>query len=328
MTMRQGVLMGDLPCRYGPHIRSALTTDWQVRDAPDGIDRAQLATMLAEAEALIATRVTRDLPPMPQLRLLQVAAAGYDGIDVAAVPAQVAICNAYGHEDAIGEYAVAAMTAWRHGFIRVQDEFRAGSWAASSFTGGAPHRELAGSTVLIVGTGRIGRAIGGRAKAWGCRVIGCNRTVRPAGAELDALYGLDRLGELLPEADFVVLACGLDASTRGLIDAARLGRMRADAVLVNVARGPVVDEEALFEALAAARIGGAILDVWWRYPSDDDPSPRPSRLPFHELRNVLMTPHVSGWTDGLFRRRSGQMAENLDHLARGEPLINVVRPAG
>ena len=323
--MRRAVLMGSLPCRYGPHIRAALATEWEIHDAPDPTTAHELARLLAEAEAVVATKFTADLPPMPKLRLLQVAAAGYDGIDLAAVPTDVPICNAYGHEDAIGEYAVASMTVWRHGLFAMQQAFRAGSWAASSFCGGAPHRELGGSTVLIVGTGRIGRAIGRRARAWGCRVVGCNRTPRDPGPELDAIHGLDRLDALLPDADFVVLACGLDDSTRGLIGASRLARMRGDAVLVNVARGPVVDEQALFDALAGGRIGGAILDVWWRYPSDDDPAPRPSRLPFHELGNVMMTPHVSGWTDGLFRRRSGQMAENLDHLARGEPLSNVVR---
>ncbi len=325
--MRRAVLMGSLPCRYGPNIREALTTEWLVEDAPDETGTAELAAMLAGAEALVATKFTAGLPAMPVLRLLQVAAAGYDGIDLAAVPAAVPICNAYGHEDAIGEYAVASMTAWRHGLIRLQEDFRAGSWAASSFGGGAPHRELGGSMVLVVGTGRIGRAVAARARAWGCRVVGCNRTVREAGPELDELHGLDRLDALLPQADFVVLACGLDETTRGLIGAARLARMGRDAVLVNVARGPVVDEQALFEALAASRIGGAILDVWWRYPGEDDPAPRPSRLPFHELRNVFMTPHVSGWTDGLFRRRSAQMAENLDHLARDKPLANIVRAA-
>lgn len=319
--------MGSLPCRYGPNIREALATPWHIEDAPDETATAELAALLDDAEAVIATKFTASLPPMPGLRLLQVAAAGYDGIDLAAVPANVPICNAYGHEDSIGEYAVASMTAWRHGLVRMQEQFRAGSWAASSFAGGAPHGELGGSTVLVVGTGRIGRAVGARAKAWGCRVIGCNRTVRPAGQEFDALHGLDRLDTLLPEADFVVLACGLDETTRGLIDATRLALMHRDAVLVNVARGPVVDEKALFEALAAGRIGGAILDVWWRYPSEGDPAPRPSHLPFHELRNVMMTPHVSGWSDGLFRRRSAQMAENLDRLARGEPLNNIVRAA-
>ena len=96
-------------------------------------------------------------------------------------------------------------------------------------------------------------------------------------------------------------------------------------MLINLARGPLCDEQALFMALQERRIGGAVLDTWWRYPSAAEPAPRPASLPFHELANVVMTPHSSGWTEGLFHRRGGQIAQNLDSLTNGTPLINVVR---
>jgi phosphoglycerate dehydrogenase-like enzyme len=102
--------------------------------------------------------------------------------------------------------------------------------------------------------------------------------------------------------------------------------MKPTGVIVNVARGAVIDEDALYAALAENRIGGAIIDVWWSYPSADKPEAPPSRHPFHKLTNVLRTPHSSGWTLGMRRRRAGQIAANLDHLARGEPLDNIVRP--
>ena len=102
--------------------------------------------------------------------------------------------------------------------------------------------------------------------------------------------------------------------------------MKRTGVIINVARGPVIDEDALYAALAENRIGGAIIDVWWSYPSADKPEAPPSRHPFHKLANVLRTPHSSGWTLGMRRRRAGQIAANLDHLARGEPLDNIVRP--
>mgnify|MGYP001151349279 FL=1 len=97
-------------------------------------------------------------------------------------------------------------------------------------------------------------------------------------------------------------------------------------MLIDVARGPIRVEADLFEALRTKRIGGAVLDVWWRYPSAEDPAPRPSAFPFHELDNVVTTPHASGWTEGLFRRRGGQIAHDLDALATGAPFINLVRP--
>ena len=118
----------------------------------------------------------------------------------------------------------------------------------------------------------------------------------------------------------------LTEATRGLIGPAELARMKPDAVLINVARGPIVDEQALFDALREERIGGAVLDTWYRYPSPDDPAVRPASLPFHELANVVMTPHCSGWTDGLMPRRFGVIGDNLERLRAGSPLLSQVHP--
>ena len=101
--------------------------------------------------------------------------------------------------------------------------------------------------------------------------------------------------------------------------------MKDSAILINIARGDIVDEAALFAALSDRNIAGAALDVWWRYPDDDDPAPHPSRYPFSELSNVLMTPHVAAWTEGMLSRRWKMIAENLDRFASGAPLENVVR---
>ena len=104
--------------------------------------------------------------------------------------------------------------------------------------------------------------------------------------------------------------------------------MKADAVLINVARGPIVDEDALYEALATRRIAGAVLDTWYRYADTDDAGGRGRRaMPFHELDNVVMTPHCSGWTEGLMERRLAVIADNVERLQGGGPLINQVHPA-
>ena len=101
--------------------------------------------------------------------------------------------------------------------------------------------------------------------------------------------------------------------------------MKPGAVIINVARGALIDERALFEACRDKRIGGAVIDTWFKYPAQVDAVVEPSNLPFRELENVIMTPHASGWTEGLLPRRCKTMAGNLDRLARGEPLINVVK---
>lgn len=99
--------------------------------------------------------------------------------------------------------------------------------------------------------------------------------------------------------------------------------MKPTAVLINVARADIVDEDALYEALVTRRLAGAALDVWYRYPSGPGPT-RPSRRAFHELPNVLMTPHVSGWTEGMLEARAQLIAENIHRAARGGPPVNLV----
>ena len=121
-----------------------------------------------------------------------------------------------------------------------------------------------------------------------------------------------------------MIAAGLAPETRGLIDAHRLALMKPTALLVNIARAAIVDEEALYAALRDGRLAGAALDVWWQTWSGAHPDVRPSRFPFHELPSVLMTPHCSGFTEGTADRRWSAVAGNLDRFASGEPLENVV----
>jgi phosphoglycerate dehydrogenase-like enzyme len=318
-TLR-ALLVGKLVLAYREHLSAALTTAWDLVAVGDG------APLRGSTDAVLAIRWRAGDRTPEGLRLFQVAAAGYDSIDLAAIPPQVPVCNAYGHEPAIGEYVLMTMLAWTHRLLPTERSFRAGDWSMGSQP--APtHGELAGSSVLVVGTGRIGRAVADRLAAVGCRVVGANRTVGRPPAGFAALHPLADLDALLPEADFVVVACALDDGTRGLLDARRLALLKPTAVVVNVARGPIIEEAALFGALTERRIGGAILDVWWRYPTHDEPRREPSALPFTTLDNVIMTPHCSAWTDGLFRRRAAEMADNLDRLAEGRPLRNVFRTA-
>jgi len=122
-----------------------------------------------------------------------------------------------------------------------------------------------------------------------------------------------------------VIAAALAPQTERLIDARRLAKMKPSAVLINVGRGPIVEEDALYAALKEKRIRGATLDVWNAYPSKDNLSLAPSKHPFHELDNVWMTPHTAAWTTGMVERRWSEIAENLDRLARGEPLRHQLR---
>jgi phosphoglycerate dehydrogenase-like enzyme len=227
----------------------------------------------------------------------------------------------------MAEYAVMAMLVWCHRYFDIAIGFRGGSWRDSGVMNGPLHRELAGSTVGIVGLGQVGRETAARAAALGCHALGANRAIGEPPPGVAQVFSLGELDAMLPLCDVVVLCVGLAPETRGLIDARRLALMKRDAFLINVGRGPVADEDALYAALRDRTIGGAALDVWYRYPTAEEPDTRPSRHPFHELPNVIMTPHCSAWTDGMARRRGADAARNIDRFIRGETLMHVVARA-
>jgi phosphoglycerate dehydrogenase-like enzyme len=141
---------------------------------------------------------------------------------------------------------------------------------------------------------------------------------------VDRYLPLTDLASFMASVDYVLVTLPHNAETEGLVGREALAAMRRDAVILNVGRGPVINEQALYDALTERRIGGAVIDTWYVYPSAGDASPHPGRLPFHTLENCTLTPHMSGWTDGTIRRRQETMADNIRRLERGEALVNVV----
>lgn len=320
----KALFLGAFAASQAERIARMIESEVTVESLADERDKARIATALAAAEIVVGLAWDASRPPARRLRLLQLPAAGTDQIDLAALPKGVTVCNAYGHESAIAEYIIMAMLAWFHRYFEIAAAFRAGSWRDSGEKAGPLHRELAGHTVGILGFGPIGREVARRAAALGCRILAANRSPRETVAGVERIFPLAELDRMLPECDVVALCSALAPETRGLIDARRLALMKPNAFLINVGRGPIADEDALYCALRDRRIGGAALDTWWRYPSAEDPEPRPSRHPFHELPNVVMTPHCSAWTEEMVERRGGAVARNIDQFVRGQPLLNVV----
>jgi len=285
----------------------------------------RLADAFGTADAAIAQGWDAELAQYaPDLRLLQLPNAGTDGVDWSVIPQGCIVANAFGHAIPIAEFTLLAMLETRIGVRQLDTTIRKGDWSLSHRTFGPTHGELSGATVGIVGYGRIGRAIAARARAFDMSVVAASRT-RPEDPAMLAWSGsMDALEEMLPRCDFLVIACPLTESTRNLIDARRLALLPAGAVIINVARGEIIDEAALFNELKSGRLGGAALDVWWRYPSAADPAPLPFHYPFDTLPNVLMSPHVSAWTEAMLARRWREVADNLDRFAHGLPLRNTV----
>jgi phosphoglycerate dehydrogenase-like enzyme len=301
-----------------------LETPWTMV-AVDSSDPVALAAALSDADAMVSMNWPKDMPPAPRLRLLHLPGAGTDDIAFDSVPPAAAVCNVFEHEVGIAEYVMAGMLQWAIGIPRMDAALRQGHWYGSHLSG-PRHGELHGQTLGIVGYGRIGRETAQRAKAFGMKLVACSRTPRPGDGFVDRVEGMEALPRLLAAADYVLLCLPLDARSSGLIGAGELAAMKPGAVIINVARGGLIDERALYEACRDRRIGGAIIDTWYRYPRQGDTQGEPANLPFRELDNVIMTPHGSGWTEGLRPRRCRFIAQNLDRLVRGEPLANVVRP--
>jgi phosphoglycerate dehydrogenase-like enzyme len=175
-------------------------------------------------------------------------------------------------------------------------------------------REVAGGTVAVVGMGGIGREFTARAKALGMRVLAVRENPTKGAEGADAVYGPWQLDEVLPQADYILLCTPVTPSTTGIINRERLAKMRPDAYLLNVGRGPLVDEAALLEALQNRRIGGAALDVF-------EEEPLPPESPFWSLDNLLITPHIAAVTDKLWDRHYHLIVENLTRFLEARPLL-------
>jgi phosphoglycerate dehydrogenase-like enzyme len=286
---------------------------------------------LPEMDVLVTLAFTREMGAAAErLKLVQVPGAGVDRIDRSALPPGAWLANAYGHETAIAEYILGAMLAWSRDLARLDACLRRGSWEsvwAIPPAPPAPWPELAGKTLGILGYGRIGQGVARRARAFDMAVWAIRRqAARPETDGLAFLGGPDALDQVLERADYLVLTLPLTAATRGLLGEREFQMMKPTAVLINVARAEIVNEEALYRALAQKTIAGAVLDVWYRYPTVAGPT-FPAGRAFHELPNVLMTPHVSGWTEGTLEARATLIAENIHRAARGEPPLNLIRPS-
>ena len=228
--------------------------------------------------------------------------------------AGVALTSSTGiHGDAVGDTVAGYMLSFARGLHVYRDAQGDGRWDR---TPPAPPFSLAGERLCLVGLGVLGRGIAARAAGLGMEVVGVRRTPNPV-ANVDTVYGRDRLAEAIGGARFVALALPLTPESEGLIGPAELDAMREDAYLINVARGAVVDEPALIEAVSNGTIAGAALDVF-------ETEPLPETSPLWDLQNVILTPHVAAAHREYAARVAALVGESLRRRERGEELANRV----
>jgi phosphoglycerate dehydrogenase-like enzyme len=250
------------------------------------------------------------LSRLPALRVVQTLTAGVDDV-LPHVPAGVTVCNARGlHDASTAELAATLVLASLRGIPQAVRRQQAEDWQQKF------HPALADRSVLIVGYGSIGAALEERLRPFECEIVRVARSAR--SAPHGPVHALDELPELLPAADVVVLLVPLTEQSRGLADAGFLGRMRDGALLVNVARGPIVDTDALLAELRSGRLRAA-LDV-------TDPEPLPPGHPLWHAPNVLITPHIGGPSSAFLPRALRLLRAQLLRDLAGEPPANLVLP--
>ena len=283
----------------------------------------QLAEHLAEAEGLFALLTIRVdqalLDQAPRIRVVSNMAVGVDNIDLEACTRRgIPVGNTPGVlTNGTADLTLAILLAAARRLVTASIDSRQGGWQTWSPTGwlGA---DLHGATLGIVGMGKIGQAVAERAQGFGLRLVYSDPNPRP---EVEKRLGAIRLplSDLLRQSDFISLHTPLTAETRGLIDAAALKSMKPNAILVNTSRGPVVDTQALVQALQEGWIAAAALDV-------TDPEPLPPSHPLYNLPNCLIVPHIGSATWNTRRRMAELACENLLAGLKGERLPYCANP--
>jgi phosphoglycerate dehydrogenase-like enzyme len=290
-------------------LRGTGIAHFEVRTAGD------LAARLPEADVLVVSMLWKNelAGIASKLRFIQSISAGTDQFDKALLRERgIRLASAAGvNAQAVAEHAMALILALARRLPEARDNQHARRWRGMISEIAAREDQLTGKTILIVGLGRIGARLARLAKAFDMRVIATKRDASTAAAGADAVYPHQRLRELLGEADIVALTCPLTPDTENLIDAAALAAMKPTAHLINVARGRVIDEPALIEALQQRRITAAGLDVTREEPLAAD-------SPLWAMPNVLITPHTAGETRAYEDAVIDILLENLEHLWRGE----------
>ena len=276
------------------------------RDVDVASTPAEQRTKIQDAEVVVGEQIDTSLfEHADHLRLFACPWAGVDHVDLDAMEREgIAVTNATGvHGPNIAEHVLGwflMVTRRLDEGLRRQDRHE---WRHFQARG-----ELAGSRVCIVGLGAIGQTLHKRLSGFDVHTVGV-RYSPDKGGPTDEIYGFDETTEALVDADYVALACPLSDTTRGLIGRQEFSAMAADVVLANVARGPVVDTDALMWALRGGRIGAACLDV-------TDPEPLPTDHPLWDFGNVYITPHNSGHTPYYWKRVADILIENLAHVEK------------
>jgi phosphoglycerate dehydrogenase-like enzyme len=281
-----------------------------------------------DTDILASNRVSREfIKAATRLKMIQTFTAGVENIDHTAVKehGNIILCNSHINAAEVAEYAITLLLAVAKNIIPNDRELRKGDWIYA-FGGPLPNVEIRGKTCFILGLGNIGAEIAKRLRAFNVTIYAATRSGVSQQSELvDKLVKIDEAHPLIKDSDFVILSLPLTPESNGLVDSTFISWMKPTSIIVNISRGPIIDEKALFDALKENRIRGAGLDVWWRYPPKwGGKGIPPSDLPFQELDNVVVSPHRAGYSENTEREYFQFVGENILRFIRGETPLNIV----
>lgn len=262
------------------------------------------------------------------LKMIQALGAGVDKIDRQAVldRGDLIVCNNHMNADEVAEYAIMLLFSAAKNIIVNDRELRKGDWTYG-FGGPRPNVEIRSKTCLLVGLGNIGTAIAERLKGFDVRLVAATRSGENRNPDLvGTVVSLEEMKSVVSESDFVILALPLTHESRSLVNEEFISWMKSSSILVNISRGEIIEESALYRALKEERILGAALDVWWRYPQWGVGTKElpPSDFPFHELDNVVISPHRAAYSRNVQQAHFRFIVENLKRFLQGEEPENIV----
>ena len=265
------------------------------------------------------------VPTVNNLKLLHTPGAGTDGINFKMLPPNCKVCNVYEHETTIAEYCLANILNWEIKLVEKSLKFKTLDWSDSLFSAGKPHSELYGKSIGIIGYGRIGKEVAKRLKSFNTKIYGFTRIAKKKDSLLYKSIKVELLNKYINNLDYIVLSCPLTKSTEGLINKHNLKLMKKSAVVINIARGDVINEKDFYYALKSNVIGGGVIDTWYKYPlNKEEKKFNPSKYNYHKLKNIVMTPHISAWSQNMIIRRSSVILKNIENLYNNKKLKNLV----
>ena len=312
----------------------ALGKSWVIQHCTIEQPKSELLELVSKAHILLVSaeftyykdrKLVEDfITAGKQLQFIQVPFSGMEWLKMEWLADGCIVCNTNQHSEPIAEFVMLGILEFAINMRHMDRELRQGRWTyGGSIVRGLKHGEIQHKTIGFIGFGHIAKRVTELATPFGMEFIAISRNPK-VDARLKWWKDSSHLEALLMESDYVLITAPLSDSTRNLINESRLKKMKPTGVIINVARGPIINEAAIYKALKNHEIGGALLDVWYQYASTDNLEIRPSALPFHELDNVIMTPHTASWTDQLDKRRIDAVVKNIQNFINQKPLDEVV----